>query len=78
MLGWENIYVWNQETFGSDGTLGRSDTREVVLKRDLRAALVLRAKSTIWSRVPFGIQTPVRVPQAFFRATCPAISPART
>ena len=40
MLGWESVYAWNQETFGQDGTLGRADTREVVLKRDLRAALV--------------------------------------
>ena len=39
-LGWESIYAWNQETFGPDGTLGRKDTREVVLVRDLRAALV--------------------------------------
>src|SRR5260370_17250588 len=39
-LGWESIYAWNQEVFGSDGTLGRADTREVVLKRDLRTALV--------------------------------------
>ena len=39
-LGWESVYAWNQETFGPDGTLGRADTREVVLKRDLRAALV--------------------------------------
>ena len=38
-LGWENVYVWNEETFGPDGTLGRADTREVVLTRDLRAAL---------------------------------------
>ena len=39
-LGWDTVYAWNQETFGPDGTLGRADTREVVLKRDLRAALV--------------------------------------
>jgi type I restriction enzyme R subunit len=38
-LGWESVYAWNQETFGTDGTLGRTDTREVVLTRDLRAAL---------------------------------------
>ena len=37
-LGWDNVYAWNQETFGPDGTLGRADTREAVLKRDLRAA----------------------------------------
>jgi type I restriction enzyme R subunit len=39
-LGWESVYAWNDETFGQDGTLGRADTREVVLARDLRAALV--------------------------------------
>ena len=39
-LGWESVYAWNQETFGPNGTLGRKDTREVVLVRDLRAALV--------------------------------------
>jgi len=37
-LGWENVYAWNEETFGPDSLLGRADTREVVLKRDLRAA----------------------------------------
>src|SRR5712664_1199551 len=39
-LGWESVYAWNEETFGPDGTLGRMDTREVVLTRDLRAALL--------------------------------------
>src|SRR5947208_7645481 len=39
-LGWESVYAWNEETFGPDGTLGRADTREAVLTRDLRAALV--------------------------------------
>ena len=39
MLAWESIYAWNQETFGSDGTLGRADTKDAVLIRDLRAAL---------------------------------------
>ncbi len=38
-LGWENVYAYNTETFGSQGTLGRSSEREVVLVRDLRAAL---------------------------------------
>ena len=38
-LGWESVYAWNEETFGSDGTLGRADTTDAVLKRDLRAAL---------------------------------------
>jgi type I restriction enzyme R subunit len=40
VLGWESIYAWNNETFGPDGTLGRKDTREAVLVRDLRVALV--------------------------------------
>ena len=39
VLGWESVYAWNQETFGPDGTLGRTSEREVVLVRDLRAAL---------------------------------------
>ena len=39
-LGWESVYAWNHETFGPNGTLGRKDTRDVVLVRDLRAALV--------------------------------------
>jgi type I restriction enzyme R subunit len=38
-LGWESVYAWNQETFGLAGTLGRTNTREVVLTRDLRSAL---------------------------------------
>ena len=38
-LHWDSIYAWNQETFGPDGTLGRADTKEAVLTRDLRAAL---------------------------------------
>jgi type I restriction enzyme R subunit len=38
-LGWETVYAWNHETFGPDGTLGRASEREVVLVRDLRAAL---------------------------------------
>lgn len=40
VLGWESVYAWNEETFGPEGTLGRRDKREVVLTRDLRAALV--------------------------------------
>jgi type I restriction enzyme R subunit len=38
-LGWESVYAWNHETFGPHGTLGRDSEREVVLVRDLRAAL---------------------------------------
>ena len=33
MLGWESIYAWNDETFGPDGTLGRADTRDLLLPR---------------------------------------------
>ena len=39
VLGWESIYAWNEEDFGPDGTLGRADTKEAVLTRDLRAGL---------------------------------------
>jgi type I restriction enzyme, R subunit len=39
VLGWESIYAYNTETFGLTGTLGRVNEREVVLVRDLRAAV---------------------------------------
>ena len=38
-LGWDSVVAWNQETFGTNGTLGRADTKQAVLTRDLRAAL---------------------------------------
>jgi type I restriction enzyme, R subunit len=38
-LGWECVYAYKTETFGPNGTLGRASEREVVLLRDLRAAL---------------------------------------
>ena len=38
-LGWDSIYAYNDETFSPTGTLGRASEREVVLTRDLRAAL---------------------------------------
>lgn len=38
-LGWESVYAWKNESFGTDGLLGRESKREVVLKRDLRAAI---------------------------------------
>ena len=40
VLGWDSVYAWNHETFGPSGTLGRTDERDTVLVRDLRAALV--------------------------------------
>ena len=39
LLGWETAHAFNEETFGPGGTLGRKDTTEAVLTRDLRAAL---------------------------------------
>lgn len=38
--GWDSVYAWNDETFGPGGTLGRDSTQDIVLKRDLRAAVV--------------------------------------
>ena len=38
-LGWDSIYAYNQETFGSEGLLGRNSDREVVLTRYLRQVL---------------------------------------
>ena len=39
VLGWNSTYAWNTEKFGTDGTLGRADTKQAVLTRYLRAAL---------------------------------------
>jgi len=39
VLSWESVYAYNAETFGPHGTLGRASERDVVLVRDLRAAL---------------------------------------
>jgi type I restriction enzyme R subunit len=39
-LGWDSVYAYNQEDFGPNSLLGRTSDREVVLRRDLRAALV--------------------------------------
>ena len=39
VLGWENVYAWNQESFGPDGTLGRNSERDVVLTGHLEAAI---------------------------------------
>lgn len=38
-LCWESVVAWNRETFGPAGMLGRASEREVVLVRDLLAAL---------------------------------------
>lgn len=38
-LGWESAYAYNQETYGPDGTFGRTSDRQMVLPRHLRAAL---------------------------------------
>ena len=38
-LDWGIVYAHNAETFGTAGTLGRASERDVVLVRDLRAAL---------------------------------------
>ncbi|MCF8474598.1 MAG: type I restriction endonuclease subunit R [Emcibacter sp.] len=40
-LAWdENVFAYNQETYGPEGTLGRKDQTEVVLKRYLGEALI--------------------------------------
>jgi len=36
---WRVVMAWNQEDFGQDSLLGRGSDREVVLTRDLKAAL---------------------------------------
>lgn len=39
-MGWDLVYAYDDERLGRDGTLGRTDYREVVLRRDLIQALV--------------------------------------
>lgn len=38
-LGWRSIYAFDSETYGPDSLLGRRDRSEVVLTRELKAAL---------------------------------------
>ena len=38
-LGWRVVFAYNKEKLGADGTLGRTDYREILLKRDFRTAL---------------------------------------
>jgi len=38
-LGWENVYAWNEETFGAAGTLTRTSERDVLLGGHLRDAI---------------------------------------
>src|SRR5206468_4366024 len=60
VLGWDSIYAWNDETFGPTGTLGRTDTRDIVLTRDLRAALLKLNPDLPESAIDDAIQTLTR------------------
>lgn len=60
-LGWESVYAWNEETFGPTGTLGRASEREVVLVRDLRAALRRLNPTLPESAIEDAVQTLTRV-----------------
>ena len=57
MLGWDSVFAWNEETFGPDGTLGRADTKDSVLIRDLRAALKRLNPSLPASAIEDGLRT---------------------
>ena len=39
-LGWESVYAYNQENFGTDSLLGRDNDRQVVLTRYLKMKLI--------------------------------------
>jgi type I restriction enzyme R subunit len=39
-LGWRCVFAWNEESFGPEGTLGRTSDREVVLTRILGEKLM--------------------------------------
>ena len=36
-LGWKSVYAYDQEVMGQNGTLGRSNYREVLLVRHFRS-----------------------------------------
>ena len=38
-LAWDTVYAFNDETFGPGGTLGRKDTTEAVLTREIPAGV---------------------------------------
>ena len=38
-LDWDVVFAYNKEVLGENGTLGRTSFKEILLKRDLRAAL---------------------------------------
>ena len=38
-LGWDSVYAYNSETFGSEGTLGRKSDHDVLLTRHIGEAL---------------------------------------
>ena len=38
-LGWDVVFAYNKEILGEGGTLGRKDYHEILLTRDIRAAL---------------------------------------
>jgi type I restriction enzyme R subunit len=57
--GWQSIYAFDTETFGPDGTLGRANEREVVLVRELRAALV-RLNPALAVQAPEAIEDAIR------------------
>lgn len=38
-LEWDSVYAFDEETFGENGTLGRTSKKEVILQRYLREAL---------------------------------------
>jgi len=39
-LGWQSVFAQDDEDFGADSLLGRSDDSEVVLRREVPAALM--------------------------------------
>jgi type I restriction enzyme R subunit len=39
-LGWDLVYAYDEEVLGKDGTLGRESYHEIILKRDLKRAII--------------------------------------
>ena len=68
VLGWENVYAHNEETFGLAGTLGRASDRDAVLVRDLRAAVQLLTAALAGRQPTFAIAGPSKASPTGFAA----------
>ena len=74
-LGWENVFAQDDEDFGPDSLLGRGNDTEVVLSREVLAALK-RLNPGLSAEVAVGTPVARRPPHRSVRAALPHTAPA--